>query len=342
MSYLEQKYIGLLSPQLQNFKKKGPHTYNFRCPLCGDSKKNRSKARGYLHQAEGKYFYTCHNCHAPSQNFETFLRERDPMLFGDFLKEKLQDYYSSLPKKPEPVVHVTPVPVFHKRDILNSLTAVDDLAIDDPFRIYVESRLIPKNMQYLLFKCEKFKEFVNEVSPEKFDASTLKYEESRLVIPFFRKDKTIFGFTGRSLKPDAFLRYINIIIDDKVPGLYGMDRWNDKEKTYVVEGPLDSLFVPNCLATSGNDMVSALRDFPKDNFVCIYDNEPRKPETKAKVLKAVEHGYKVCVWPKNNPWKDINDMVRKGGMTPQEVVDMIDKNTFSGLRAKLEVSFMKS
>ena len=47
-TFVDIKYIGLLSPNLSQFKKKKDGLYNFRCPYCGDSQKNKLKARGYL------------------------------------------------------------------------------------------------------------------------------------------------------------------------------------------------------------------------------------------------------------------------------------------------------
>lgn len=62
MSWLDAKYVSLLSGRLQKFKRKSPVLYNFRCPLCGDSSKNRNKARAYFFQRDGAFWFHCHNC----------------------------------------------------------------------------------------------------------------------------------------------------------------------------------------------------------------------------------------------------------------------------------------
>jgi len=46
--FIEQKYLLIASSQLQQFKKKGDHLFNFRCPYCGDSQKSKTKARGFV------------------------------------------------------------------------------------------------------------------------------------------------------------------------------------------------------------------------------------------------------------------------------------------------------
>ena len=49
MDIVDSKYIGLISSRLQQFKRVKADLYNFRCPICGDSKKHKNKARGYIY-----------------------------------------------------------------------------------------------------------------------------------------------------------------------------------------------------------------------------------------------------------------------------------------------------
>ena len=48
MNYIDVKYINLISIRLDKFARKKEGIYNFRCPYCGDSSRNKSKARGYF------------------------------------------------------------------------------------------------------------------------------------------------------------------------------------------------------------------------------------------------------------------------------------------------------
>ena len=59
---IDTNYIINLSSQLEKFSKKGDYTYNCRCPICGDSQKSKSKARGYFYKKQNDMFYKCHNC----------------------------------------------------------------------------------------------------------------------------------------------------------------------------------------------------------------------------------------------------------------------------------------
>ena len=46
-------------------------------------------------------------------------------------------------------------------------------------------------------------------------------------------------------------------------------------------------------------------------------------------------GYSVCMLPHTVEQKDINEMVLSG-MTPESIVELIDKNTFQGPQAQLK------
>ena len=45
--WLDQKYINLIAFRLERFKQRN-NGYNFRCPLCGDSARSKSKTRGSI------------------------------------------------------------------------------------------------------------------------------------------------------------------------------------------------------------------------------------------------------------------------------------------------------
>ena len=53
--------------------------------------------------------------------------------------------------------------------------------------------------------------------------------------------------------------------------------------------------------------------------------------------KLIINGYSVCIWPETVKEKDINEMILSG-MTTEEIVDVIDNNTFSGLQANFQLS----
>ena len=201
-------------------------------------------------------------------------------------------------------------------------------------KVYVENRKIPSNQHYRLYWASKFNEWTNTIIPNKFGDSA--YEEGRLIIPFIDGDNHMFGYQGRSLKLNTKLRYITIMIDD-VDKVFGLDKVSFEKKYYVVEGPIDSLFLDNAIAMAGSDgKDEVLKNI--DNAVFMYDIEPRNPQIVKKMKSKISQGRKVVILPSDGSiGKDINDFVMNG-FDSKRLHKLIDDNTYSGLEAELELS----
>ena len=83
MTYVDLKYINILSGRLSLFKRKTNNLFNFRCPFCGDSQKNKLKARGYIYAKENKYSFKCHNCGTTS-SVGNLIKHVDTNLFKEY------------------------------------------------------------------------------------------------------------------------------------------------------------------------------------------------------------------------------------------------------------------
>jgi hypothetical protein len=129
---------------------------------------------------------------------------------------------------------------------------------------------------------------------------------------------------------------MSIAIDRSIPVMYGLDRYNPFQMAFVTEGPIDSMFLRNAIAACGSDLASKLKDFEKNKITIVYDNEPRKPETVAKIEKAIKEGFSVVIWPKEIEEKDINEMVLTG-RSPTEIEEILLENSFAGLCAEFEL-----
>ena len=53
------------------------------------------------------------------------------------------------------------------------------------------------------------------------------------------------------------------------------------------------------------------------------------------MAEAIQANAKICIWPKSIAEKDINEMILVG-RTEEEILDIINKNTFEGLTAMVE------
>lgn len=336
MSWLESKYIGILSVRLRNFKRKSGSLYNFSCPICGDSSKDDRKARGFIYVREGKFRYTCHNG-CGTMGIPKFLKQVDEFVYNEFIIEKVMDEKGPEQKK-DPILDPSK-PKYVTTTALNELKKVSQLKHDHFARLYVDGRRIPTSNHHRLFYAPKFMSWVNKIIPGKFNERALYFDSPALVIPFVNKDGRLHAFQGRYFEGDV--RYVTIVTDESVPKIWGLDQYDRNSRGYVLEGPIDAMFIKNGLATAGGTELSTLKFLNLDNTVICFDNEPRSKDTIKKIEKAIHRGMKVCIWPEGLTHKDVNDMVKDGGMTPDNVRETIDRNTFSGLTATLQLNKWK-
>ena len=340
MDWIDQKYIGLISNRVERFKRVNSSLYNLRCPLCGDSKTNKFKSRGYVMDKPvvGAIYY-CHNCHE-SISFGNFLKRIDSDLAEQYKRDKFLDKNTPEEEQHPPKQDISKVvvPTFLRGNSpLKNLKKISQLDPEHPVKKYVQKRKIPANVHYKLFYAPKFKEWVNTIIPEKFNVENSE-DEPRLIIPFLDREGNLFGFQGRGFKKDG-IRYITIMIDESKPKVFGLDTINDKGKVFVVEGPIDSMFMPNCVAMAGS-AISLEQVFPnklRSEITIVMDNEPRNKDIVKQIDKYIDDGYNVCIWPDNIQEKDINDMIL-AGLDPEWI---IVQNTRSGLTAKAALSQWK-
>jgi predicted RNA-binding Zn-ribbon protein involved in translation (DUF1610 family) len=321
MDLIDSKYIGLVSSRLQKFKIVKSNLYNFRCPLCGDSQKNKSKTRGYLYAVKTNTNFKCHNCGA-SMSFNNFLKELDPTLHKQYTLDKFKEGHTGKNFVVEEPKFEFSKPVFQKK--LNLPKASSNQIAKE----YLEKRKLNPEKFYF---ADKFQEWVNTQKPT---YGRIVKDESRIVIPLYTREGEVFGFQGRALGPNS-VKYITVILDDSIPKLYGLNKVNANETVYIVEGPFDSEFVENGIAMCGADVDVSSCNF-KD-VVYVFDNEPRNREICSRMNKIIESGSKVVIWSKSIQQKDINDCVIAG----LSVMDMLKSNTHSGLEAKVKFNEWK-
>lgn len=334
MILIDRKYIGLLSNRLERFSRKSDKLYNCRCPLCGDSKTNKTKTRGYFHEKKGRFLFFCHNCGA-SMMLGSFLKLIDPTLYAEYTKELFVEKNSSTSSNTfKTDITTFTNPVVQRNAELSKLKKISSLPHTHPAKLYVEKRKIPPETHYKLFYAPAFKAWVNSLIPEKF---TVEVDEPRLILPFLDKSKKCFGFQGRALGPSN-LRYITIMLDESKPKIFGIDTVDTSKKTYITEGPIDSLFLPNAIAMAGADTsISWVDECHHKNLVFIYDNEPRNADIVKRMRKIISQGHSIVIWPQEIEQKDINDMIMSG-MSRGRLTSIIDNNTHEGLAAEFALS----
>jgi hypothetical protein len=321
MDLIDSKYIGLVSSRLQKFKKVKSDLYNFRCPICGDSQRNKNKARGYLYSVKNNTNFKCHNC-GSSLSFNNFLKKLDNNLHKQYTLEKFKEGHTGKNFVVEEPKFEFNKPSFKKK---LDLPRASEITIA---KKYLQKRKLDPSKFYF---AEKFKSWANS---QKLIFENVGIDEPRIIIPMYDGDHNLIGFQGRSLGASPN-KYITVMLSDDAPKIYGLDRINPSQKIYIVEGPFDSSFIENSVAMCGSDL--DIKAFGWKNYVYIFDNEPRNREIVNRISKTIDKGEKVVIWPSTITEKDINDMVLSG----HNVMSVIESNTYSDLEAKIKFNNWK-
>jgi hypothetical protein len=337
----------LVSPRLELFKDLGNDIYNFRCPFCGDSKRKKNKARGYFFPVDDTVIFKCHNC-GKSISLPKFLQELD---YGLFTQYKLEKF--GKPKQSDPLPELVSVKqkefVSKTNDVLRECYKLSDVPEDLKSVLeYAKSRCIPEVFFEKLYAARSLNSIAKRIDRYK-DKEFSDFPV--LVIPFFRADGSYSYIQCRSIDSEIpqHLRFVTFGIDTSAPKLWGEFRVNWNKPIYILEGPIDAMFVVNGLAIAGA-MHTGTIDYVKEcqvkfrnelnlKDICFcYDNDySANQDIMKQLLKRIDEGFSVVIYDKKFKFKDINDAIR-GGWNIQEINTYIRSRTFSGLTAKLELS----
>ena len=336
----DTKYIRLISSRLRNFKQKKEGLFNFSCPICGDSKKNLTKARGYAFSKGNDYFYRCHNC-GVSTTLGNLLKDVDPSLHKEYVLENYKSGQTNNPYKANSILQITS-PKFGKVDkkkVFEHAEWCDKLPKEHFCIQYLMARKIPEEYYKMLLFTNKYKQFVDALVP---NHDKVIIDDARLVIPFYNKYNDLIAVSGRALETsDKTLRYITIRTnDDENKLIYGMERVKLSEKIYLVEGPIDSLFLNNCVASGDANLSLTAKEISSGDKVLIFDNEPRNKEVVKLIQNAIKLSHDVVIWPSDINGKDVNEMILNG-KSPSEIRDIISSNTFRGIQAQIKFNMWK-
>ena len=338
---IDSKFVRLLSSRLRNFKQKKDYLWNFSCPFCGDSKKNLSKARGYVFAKGNNLFYGCHNC-GEGTNVANLVKQVDPSLHQEYTLERYKEGKSNTSNFKATTLNIPP-PRFDKlakQKIFEHSEWCDKLPSRHFCLTYLQKRHIPQEYHSKLLFTFKYKQFIDALIP---NHGKELIDDARLIIPFYDVYNNLIAVSGRALEnSDKTLRYITIrTVDSDSKLVYGMDMVDLNQTVKIVEGPIDSLFLSNCLASGDANLNLTAKNISADDKVLIFDNQPRNKEIVKLMHDAIKSNSSVVIWPDNIQAKDINEMVMSG-ISSDEIEKIISSNTFTGLRAQMRfVSWKK-
>jgi transcription elongation factor Elf1 len=337
---IDQKYVGMISHRLRNFKRKQDYVWNFSCPLCGDSKKNVLKARGYVYKKGNNLFYSCKNC-GIGTSIGKLLEQVDGSLYKEYILERYKAGESGTSNYTKPTFNV-PSPRFDKLDKQKQFEHAEfcsDLPSGHFCLDYLNNRQIPKEFYSQLLFTSHYKQFIDALVP---NHGKKLIDDARVIIPFYDVYNNLIAVSGRALETnDRTLRYITIRTTDSEDKLvFGVDRVSVHEPVRIVEGPIDSLFIKNCVASGDSSLSTVADNISAGKKVLIFDNEPRNKEIVKLMQDAIKSNHQIVIWPNTIQAKDVNEMVMSG-ISVDEIEAIISSNTFSGLEAQTKFVFWK-
>jgi transcription elongation factor Elf1 len=320
--------INQLSFELPKFKKINDNLYNFKCPVCGDSKKNTRKTRGYFIIKNDKVHVYCHNC-GYSSSLVFFVKEHYPNIYDSYLllnfKEKTKSY-----KKIDDSI---------KTIEQKTLKFVNSVSTNQEACDYLRYRCIPE------YKWSNFG-YINNINL--FLQANGAYQDR-----WIRQEEGIgieydWGeyYQIRSMREKVYLTFH--LHNNGNPKIWGLNQVNRSKKyLYVTEAVFDAVCVPNAIAMGGIGQYNSLRyilDFAKEKKlipILVPDNDFKTNPQVAKSYKGAlnkwckQDAYKICVWDDDFKFKDINEAVMNG---VKDIESIIINSSYSGLQAKLEFS----
>lgn len=332
--YIDKSYILQITSRLPRFKAKSDKDFVCRCPFCGDSKKSKTKARGTFYRYKDSLMYKCFNC-GISLNTGQVLERIDTEIYKKYLFERFN--YSNEHRWANRKSEIAEEIVKKKQKETSDnpckkyLRTIESLPNDHPAKIFLAKRRIPSKHWSNLYYTTNYMKFINKYCDNKkfVEESKLDNRDPRIVIPFFDKEGNEFAWQGRTIIVGKEPRYITIKSPNhEGPIVYGLERVDESKTIYVTEGPLDSLFIPNCLAAAGANL-------GKVEGVHIFDNEPRNVDICKIMQKIINENKEILIFPSHLTEKDINDMIL-GGMKKIELYKILRERVYSGLEAQLE------
>ncbi len=336
-----------MGTKLDQFEPVGNDVFNFRCPFCLDSKKNKFKKRGYFYPKENSISFKCHNCGA-THLFPTFLKLVDFNLFNEYKLEKFGN------PKAKPNIISEKMILLKQREFDPLIDCIKLSQITDDLldvKQYAIDRGIPDYLFNYLYASKSLNAISNKIDKYK---DRIYPEFPVLVIPFFRADNSYSYIQCRTItnRSGSAQRFTTFELDSAAPKLWGEFKIDWHKLVYILEGPIDAMFVNNAVALAGASVNSSLTyikanqklhlgevDLTKLCFA--YDNDYIYNEQILDLLiKRIDEGYSVLLYDNKFKWKDINDAFSVGKWSIEDINNYIVSRSFQGLKAKLEISML--
>jgi len=288
-----------------------PQKLNFSCPICGDSEKKKSKRRGNIYLKTNTMYCHMYNLMPPdvflkgNVNSKVITKKGTSILtflMNESLKEKLID-----------------LEYFTDRF---SLTKMDDFKLNAMTTDYIKSRFLNESINfseccYHDANMEKIFIFNKDDISNKILGYSVRSADDNYYGPKYKMmnyseiDREICNLN----MTDSELNEIN-----SLNNIFNILNINYKKDITICEGQFDSMFIYNCLASTGvgkvKDTISMITSNSKKRILLDNDNAGKKES-----IKLIQEGHYVFLWSKL-----INDLKKEFSNNVPKVKQITDIN----------------
>lgn len=308
----------LLQLNLQGLKKT-ESGYNFRCPICGDSKKNISKKRCWAltRKDPNNLIVYCHNC-GYSSNFKFFLKNVNSYLFSDYIKKEKEEKINDI----------------KEGRLLSKAKPQGNINIDTPikyqFKLNKKYFKPAKDFKQAVEFCKK-RDILDQIDDLYYCVHPKNLCSGMVIFPCYMPDgETLYAFSARHTDFKRF--YIHSKNESfKVFNIFGVDK---NENVFIFESIIDSYTMTNSIAALGSDISENILKLIK-NPIFIFDNDTTG---RKKTLKYLQNGYRCFIPPDDFRFKDFNEAICNG-WSKDQINRMVHENIFRGFSGIARINF---
>ncbi len=316
--------------------KKTTGTYNSECPYCHEGK-STGKKRRFFYIPEEDHLY-CHNCNVSVNGFD-FVKEQTGMSLKDILAE------SEL--RTDTVEDIIKRSSVYKK--YNPKSLPDDcinLFDNNQISFYSANSVVKDALEFI--NKRRLSTAINK--PKALWLSLTDYtHKNRVIFPFYSPNggSKIEFYQSRALYKldEDRAKYLSKTNSDK--GIFNIDKITpDIEFIFLQEGPIDAMFLRNSVALAGinptEEQIERLQMlFPMHSMVYVLDNQWVDSTAYDVTKTLLDRGESVFLWPKElSQYKDFNDLCIAQSID-EVPYKFIIKNTFKGMKGKLQYSLIK-
>ena len=228
----------------------GTH-FNFRCPFCGDSKKNNHKRRFHLQfTSETEIFFNCFNCETRGNFYD---------LYGHIKGYSSKEAFSIINKFNPELIRKQLLNNSFKQNSQNEASS-----ILTNFDIFLNRFCLKEDSVINGFKekilIDKLVEFKSQRGIENYPCYICKQGkfDKRIIIPIIENNHCVY-FQGRATSNDIEPKYLNPSVE-KENIILNKENFDRNKFIIITEGILDAL-------TFDNQGTTCLGSVVKDSFL---------------------------------------------------------------------------